>query len=62
MSDTEEVQNVEEAQEVEISGDSGKSGEMTILQALQGCLKIALIHDGLARGLREASKGMQLSS
>lgn len=58
MSDTEEQVQVDEAPEVEVSADT-KSGEMTILQALQGCLKIALIHDGLARGLREASKGMR---
>jgi small subunit ribosomal protein S12e len=31
---------------------------MSILDALKGCLKIALIHDGLARGLREASKAL----
>src|SRR5438034_7911315 len=31
---------------------------MSILDALKGVLKIALIHDGLARGLREASKAL----
>lgn len=31
---------------------------MTTLEALKGVLKIALIHDGLARGLREASKAL----
>lgn len=31
---------------------------MSILQALKGVLKLALIHDGLARGLREASKAL----
>lgn len=30
----------------------------TILEALKGVLKFALIHDGLARGLREASKAL----
>lgn len=36
----------------------GKSGSMSVLDALKGVLKIALIHDGLARGLREASKAL----
>ncbi len=31
---------------------------MPILEALKGVLKLALIHDGLARGLREASKAL----
>lgn len=31
---------------------------MSVNDALKGVLKIALIHDGLARGLREASKAL----
>lgn len=31
---------------------------MSTLEALKGVLKLALIHDGLARGLREASKAL----
>ena len=31
---------------------------MSVLDALKGVLKVALIHDGLARGLREASKAL----
>lgn len=31
---------------------------MTVLEALKGVLKTSLIHDGLARGLREASKAL----
>lgn len=31
---------------------------MSILDALKGALKLALMHDGLARGLREASKAL----
>ena len=31
---------------------------MSVLDALKGVLKLALIHDGLARGLREASKAL----
>ena len=36
----------------------GGSSQMTVLEALKGVLKLALIHDGLARGLREASKAL----
>ena len=36
----------------------GSSSQMTTLEALKGVLKLALIHDGLARGLREASKAL----
>jgi small subunit ribosomal protein S12e len=44
---------------VEVAADSsGKAGGMSVLDALKGVLKIALIHDGLARGLREASKAL----
>jgi ribosomal protein L7Ae-like RNA K-turn-binding protein len=31
---------------------------MSVLDALKGVLKLALMHDGLARGLREASKAL----
>lgn len=31
---------------------------MSVLDALKGVLRIALIHDGLARGLREAAKSL----
>ncbi|TKA70296.1 hypothetical protein B0A49_05576 [Cryomyces minteri] len=45
------------AEEVEVSGDSSAGkGQMSVLDALKGALKMSLIHDGLARGLREASK------
>lgn len=33
-------------------------GQMTTLEALKGVLKVALMHDGLARGLREATKAL----
>jgi small subunit ribosomal protein S12e len=47
------------ADEVEVSGDAAaSSGSMSVLDALKGVLKLALIHDGLARGLREASKAL----
>jgi small subunit ribosomal protein S12e len=44
--------------EVEISGDAASKGQMSVLDALKGVLKLALMHDGLARGLREASKAL----
>jgi len=44
------------AEEVEVSADAGTSGQMSVLDALKGVLRISLIHDGLARGLREAAK------
>jgi len=62
MSDAEEptspVADVAEADEVEVSGDAGSKGQMSVLDALKGVLKLALMHDGLARGLREASKAL----
>lgn len=59
QSDGEENQVVETAEEVEVSADSGApAGGMSVLDALKGVLRIALIHDGLARGLREASKAL----
>jgi small subunit ribosomal protein S12e len=49
---------VAEADEVEVSGDAASKGQMSVLDALKGVLKLALMHDGLARGLREASKAL----
>jgi len=42
---------------VEVAADA-PSGPMTVEDALQEVLKKALIHDGLARGLRECVKGL----
>ncbi|KAF5864179.1 Set3 complex subunit with deacetylase activity, meiotic-specific repressor of sporulation proteins [Aspergillus alliaceus] len=60
MSDGEEtVSNpVAAADEVEVSADAGAGGQMSVLDALKGVLRISLIHDGLARGLREAAKAL----
>ncbi|KAL8381458.1 hypothetical protein RB595_005632 [Gaeumannomyces hyphopodioides] len=60
MSDVEETnapEVAEVAEEVEVSADASK-GSMSVLDALKGVLKLALMHDGLARGLREASKAL----
>ncbi|KAL4779688.1 hypothetical protein BJX76DRAFT_351604 [Aspergillus varians] len=46
------------ADEVEVPAESGAGGQMSVLDALKGVLRIALIHDGLARGLREAAKAL----
>ncbi|WZH44624.1 40S ribosomal protein S12 [Fusarium acuminatum] len=56
MSDVED-NTPEVADVVEVSGDAPK-GQMSILDALKGVLKLSLMHDGLARGLREASKAL----
>lgn len=60
QSDAEEPTSpvVAEADEVEVSGDAASKGQMSVLDALKGVLKLALMHDGLARGLREASKAL----
>ena len=55
---TSPVAEVAEADEVEVSGDAASKGQMSVLDALKGVLKLALMHDGLARGLREASKAL----
>ncbi|KAF7563793.1 hypothetical protein G7046_g294 [Stylonectria norvegica] len=57
VSDVEDNTVPEVAEEVEVPGDAPK-GQMSVLDALKGVLKLALMHDGLARGLREASKAL----
>lgn len=54
QSDTEQVNVVEEVEVTEVA----PAGEISIEDALQGALKRALVHNGLARGLREASKAL----
>lgn len=56
QSDVEET-NAPGAEEVEVSAEATK-GQMSVLDALKGVLKLSLMHDGLARGLREASKAL----
>ncbi|CAD6570374.1 MAG: hypothetical protein ASARMPREDX12_003469 [Alectoria sarmentosa] len=64
MSDGEEPTSptpAEDPETTDVAADApaaGGSSQMTILEALKGVLKFALIHDGLARGLREASKAL----
>lgn len=58
QSDVEENNAPEVADEVEVSAEAGGSGQMSVLDALKGVLKLSLMHDGLARGLREASKAL----
>jgi small subunit ribosomal protein S12e len=45
------------AGEIEVGAES-KSGSMSVTDALKGVMKIALIHDGLARGVREVCKAL----
>jgi small subunit ribosomal protein S12e len=46
------------AQEVEVAETTEKSGALSVEDALQQVIKTALVHDGLARGLREAAKAL----
>ncbi|KAG9018202.1 hypothetical protein FRB90_011900 [Tulasnella sp. 427] len=57
MSDTGDDVQVEEAP-VEISADDAPKGKLSVEDALQQVLKNALLHDGLARGLRECAKAL----
>ena len=63
MSDGEEPTSLilakdHETTEVAADAPAGGSSQLTILEALKGALKVALINDGLARGQREASKAL----
>ncbi|KAL8290394.1 hypothetical protein RQP46_002652 [Phenoliferia psychrophenolica] len=58
MSDTEETPIVVEGEEVETKEVEAPKGKMTVEEALRDVLKKAMIHDGLARGLRECAKAL----
>lgn len=45
-------------EEVAVAEDVGAGGEMTVTTALKEVLKKALIHNGIARGLRECARAL----
>ncbi|KAJ7583031.1 50S ribosomal protein L30e-like protein [Mycena floridula] len=57
MSDAGDEINVDAPVEVEVPVEAPK-GKLSIQEALQQVLKNALVHDGLARGLRECAKAL----
>ncbi|KAK9897594.1 hypothetical protein P389DRAFT_159580 [Cystobasidium minutum MCA 4210] len=52
-----DVEETTPAPAVEVS-EAPKGGKMSVEDALQQVLKNAMIHDGLARGLRECAKAL----
>ncbi|KAH9447975.1 hypothetical protein MJO28_011530 [Puccinia striiformis f. sp. tritici] len=60
MSDVEDtpVDVAEEEVEVTKEADAPKGGQMSVDDALKKVLKTALVHDGLAQGLRESAKAL----
>ncbi|KAK9450316.1 40S ribosomal protein eS12 [Limtongia smithiae] len=53
-----DVEDIVPAEEIEVEAGAAPAGGLTVEEALKGVLRKALIHDGLARGLREASKAL----
>ncbi|GAA5835443.1 hypothetical protein JCM5353_000144 [Sporobolomyces roseus] len=56
-SETPVVDNVE-VEETQVQEAEAPKGKMSVEDALQQVLKISMVHDGLARGLREAAKAL----
>ncbi|GAA5820108.1 hypothetical protein JCM10212_000445 [Sporobolomyces blumeae] len=57
-SETPVVDNVEVDETTQVQEAEAPKGKMSVEDALQQVLKIAMVHDGLARGLREAAKAL----
>lgn len=53
-----ETQVVADVEEVHVQETEAPKGKMSVEDALQEVLKKALVHDGLARGLRECAKAL----
>lgn len=53
-----ETQVVADVEEVQVQETEAPKGKMSVEDALQEVLKKALVHDGLARGLRECAKAL----
>ncbi|KDE04415.1 40S ribosomal protein S12 [Microbotryum lychnidis-dioicae p1A1 Lamole] len=49
---------VADVEEVQVAEAEAPKGKMSVEDALQDVLKKAMIHDGLARGLRECAKAL----
>ncbi|RKP13643.1 50S ribosomal protein L30e-like protein [Piptocephalis cylindrospora] len=58
MSDGNEATNTAAPEVVEVAADAAPRGQMSVEEALQDVLKRALVHDGLARGIRECAKAL----
>ncbi|KAF8528643.1 50S ribosomal protein L30e-like protein [Gautieria morchelliformis] len=58
MSDAGDEIQVDAPIEVEVEAKAAPKGQLSLEDALQQVLKNALVHDGLARGLRECAKAL----
>merc|ERR1712072_1018369 len=58
MSDVDETEQPQVQEEVQEESAAAPTGKMSVEDALQDVIKKALIHDGLARGVRECAKAL----